>query len=406
MARKLITSRRKERFVSVIAWISVLGITLGVATLIIVMAVMNGFRQELLDKILGLNGHVIVYPSDSRFTDYRDVAEQLRGLDIVVNAVPLVEGQVMASGPINASGALLRGIMPEDVDRIGALSGSITQGDLQAFREGRGVIVGSRLAQSLGVLAGDNVTLVTPRGAVTPFGTTPKVRAFPVTAIFEMGMSEYDGTFVFMPMGLAQNYLNMEDVAQAVEVFIDHPDLVDTALTEIANTIERPIFLSDWRRQNATFFNTLQVERNVMFLILTLIVLIAALNIISGLITLVRDKSGDIAILRTMGAGKSMILRIFFIAGASIGVVGTIAGFILGVIICLNIEAIRQGISAITGAELFAPEVYYLSQLPAEMDPGEVLAVIFMALGLSFIATLYPSWRAASLDPVDVLRQS
>ncbi|MEM6666704.1 MAG: lipoprotein-releasing ABC transporter permease subunit [Pseudomonadota bacterium] len=405
MARRLITARKSERFVSVITWISLIGIALGVATLIIVMAVMNGFRQELLAKILGVNGHAIIYPVEMPLTDYREVAERVARTEGVVAAVPLAEGQIMASGPAGAAGILLRGIRPVDLPSIAQVADTLRQGSIEPFQAGEGVLIGLRLAQRLGISSGDRITLLSPRGAVTPFGTTPRVRSFPVAGIFEMGMAEYDGTFVFMPLESAQRYLSLDDDrVNAIEIFVEDPDNLDPLLPQIEAAAARPIFLTDWRQRNATFFATLQVERNVMFLILTLIILIAALNIISGLITLVRDKRGNIAILRTMGFERGAILRIFFAAGASIGLVGTAIGVMLGMLVCLNIETIRQWVSALTGAELFSPEVYYLTQLPAKMNPSEVVAVVGMALFLSFAATLYPAWRAAALDPVEALR--
>jgi lipoprotein-releasing system permease protein len=404
MARRFITARRSERFVSVITWISLIGITLGVATLIIVMAVMNGFRQELLDKILGINGHVLVYASDTPLDDYAEVAGRINALPGVVKAVPLAESQVMASGTNTAAGILLRGIRPEDISAISQVADTLRQGSLVNFMAGEGVLIGIRVAQSLGLSEGDRITLLQPRGTITPFGVTPKVRSFPVAGIFEMGMAEYDSTFVFMPLELAQSFLNLDGTVSAIEVFAEDPENIDPLMVEIDKAAGRSIYLSDWRQRNATFFSTLQVERNVMFLILTLIILIAALNIISGLITLVRDKSSDIAILRTMGADSGAILRVFFIAGASIGIAGTLGGLALGTLVCANIETIRQWISKLTGTELFSPEIYYLTQLPAEMNPDEVSAVVAMALFLSFIATLYPAWRAARLDPVEALR--
>lgn len=404
MARRFITARRSERFVSVITWISLIGITLGVATLIIVMAVMNGFRQELLDKILGINGHIVVYASDTPFTDYDEVAERLTALNGVVKAVPLAEGQVMASGANSAAGVLLRGIRAEDISAIPQVAETLRQGSLVSFMSGDGVLVGLRVAQNLGLSAGDKITLLQPRGTVTPFGVTPKVRGFEIAGVFEMGMAEYDSTFVFMPLEMAQSFLNLDGTVSAIEVFTEDPEQVGALLPAIDQSAGRSVYLSDWRQRNATFFNTLQVERNVMFLILTLIILIAALNIISGLITLVRDKSSDIAILRTMGAESGAVLRVFFIAGASIGIAGTLGGLALGTLVCWNIETIRQWISGLTGTELFSPEVYYLTQLPAEMNPNEVAAVVGMALFLSFVATLYPAWRAARLDPVEALR--
>jgi lipoprotein-releasing system permease protein len=254
------------------------------------------------------------------------------------------------------------------------------------------------------VRAGDNLTLVAPRGAVTPMGTTPRIKAYKIAAVFEIGMSEYDSAFVFMPLTEAQAYFNRAGDVTAIEVYTNNPDRIDDFRKAVTDAAGRPIYMVDWRQRNATFFNALQVERNVMFLILTLIVLVAALNIVSGLIMLVKDKSSDIAILRTMGATQGAIMRVFLITGASIGVVGTVVGFLLGTVVCLNIEEIRRFLSWLTNTELFSPELYFLSQLPADMNVKETSAVVVMALGLSLLATLYPSWRAARLDPVEALR--
>jgi lipoprotein-releasing system permease protein len=275
---------------------------------------------------------------------------------------------------------------------------------LEGFDTGQGLGIGRRLADQLSVRAGDNITLVAPRGAVTPMGTTPRIKTYKVAAVFEIGMSEYDSAIVFMPMPEAQLYFNRAGDVTAIEVYTTNPDRIDTFRRLVTVAANRPIFMIDWRQRNATFFNALQVERNVMFLILTLIILVAALNIISGLIMLVKDKGHDIAILRTMGASRGAILRIFLMTGAAIGVTGTLAGVLLGVLICTNIESIRQFFSWMTGKVLFNPELYFLSQLPAKMDPRETTYVILMALGLSFLATVFPAWRAARLDPVEALR--
>jgi lipoprotein-releasing system permease protein len=256
----------------------------------------------------------------------------------------------------------------------------------------------------LSIHAGDNITLVAPRGAVTPMGTTPRIKPYKVAAVFEIGMSEYDSTMVFMPLAEAQAYFNRANDVTSIEVYTTDPDKIDQFRKSVTEAAGRPIFMVDWRQRNSTFFNALQVERNVMFLILTLIVLVAALNIISGLIMLVKDKGSDIAILRTMGASQGSIMRVFLITGAAIGVVGTLTGFAVGLLVCLNIESIRQFLSWLTNTELFSPELYFLSKLPAEVDFGETSAVVIMALTLSFLATLYPSWRAARLDPVEALR--
>lgn len=404
LSSRYLRARRKEGFISVIAGFSFLGIMLGVATLIIVMAVMNGFRKELLDKILGLNGHLLVQPLESPLTDWKEVAERINAVDGIKLAAPIVEGQALASSPFNASGVLVRGIRSKDLDGLTSIAKNIKQGTLEGFDEGQGVAIGRRLADQLSIHAGDSVTLVAPRGAITPMGTTPRIKPYKVAAVFEIGMSEYDSSIVFMPLTEAQAYFNRSGDVTAIEVYTSNPDKIDVFRKNVTEAAGRPIFLVDWRQRNATFFNALQVERNVMFLILTLIVLVAALNIVSGLIMLVKDKGSDIAILRTMGASQGSIMRVFLITGAAIGVVGTIVGFLVGLLICLNIETIRQFISWMTNTELFSPELYFLSKLPAEVDVGETTAVVIMALTLSFLATLYPSWRAARLDPVDALR--
>ena len=404
LSLRYLRARRREGFISVIAGFSFIGIMLGVATLIIVMAVMNGFRQELLSKILGLNGHLLIQPLESPLTDYAAVADRVSKVDGIYLAAPLVEGQALASSPFNASGVVVRGMLGADVAKLSQISNNIKQGTLDGFDNGQGLAIGSRLAEQLSVRAGDNITLVSPRGAVTPMGTTPRIKAYKIAAVFEIGMSEYDSAFVFMPLSEAQAYFNRAGDVTAIEIYTDDPDNIDRFRQSVTDAAARPIYMIDWRQRNATFFNALQVERNVMFLILTLIVLVAALNIVSGLIMLVKDKGSDIAILRTMGATQGAIMRVFLITGSSIGVVGTLAGFLLGTVVCLNIDSIRRFLSWLTNTDLFSSELYFLSKLPADMNVKETTAVLVMALGLSLLATLYPSWRAARLDPVDALR--
>jgi len=404
LSLRYLRARRREGFISVIAGFSFVGIMLGVATLIIVMAVMNGFRKELLDKILGLNGHLLIQPLESPLTDWEVVTERISRVDGVVLIAPMVEGQALAASPFNGSGVLVRGMRAADLSVLPSIAGRIKQGSLAGFDSGQGIMIGRRLADQLSVRAGDGITLVAPKGAVTPMGMMPRTKAYRVAAVFEIGMSEYDLTFVFMPLAEAQAYFNRNADVTALEVYVDNPDKVDYYRKVIAEAAGRPIFMVDWRQRNATFFGALQVERNVMFLILTLIVLVAALNIVSGLIMLVKDKGPAIAILRTMGASQGSILRVFLITGASIGVVGTFVGLMLALLVCLNIESIRQFLSWFTGTTLFDPALYFLSRLPAEVDVRETTAVVVMALTLSLLATLYPSWRAARLDPVEALR--
>jgi lipoprotein-releasing system permease protein len=405
VAWRYLRSKRKETVVSVIAGFSFAGIMLGVATLIIVMAVMNGFRAELINRILGINGHMIVQPIDEPFNDYTNLAKRIEGVEGVQMALPIVEGQTLASGNGGAgTGALVRGISVSDIERLDWVSQNIKAGDLVGFAAGEGVLIGTRMADSLGLIAGDSITLVSPEGDVTPFGVTPRVKSYPISGIFEIGMSEYDSSIIYMPLGEAQIYFNTEDEVQSIEVFIDDPDSVNDFRGPLETAAERQIFITDWQQRNQTFFSALQVERNVMFMILTLIILVAALNIISGLIMLVKDKGRDIAILRTMGATSASVMRIFFMTGSAIGVAGTGAGVILGVVVCLNVERIRAFFSWLSGTTLFNPELYFLSQLPADMDFAETLSIIIMAFVLTFIATLVPAWRASKIDPVQALR--
>jgi len=405
VAWRYLRSRRKETVISVIALISFIGIMLGVATLIVVMAVMNGFRAELLNRILGINGHLVVQAMDRPLEDYEPITDRINALDGIRYAIPLVEGQVFASGRIGAgTGALVRGIRAEDLEKISLVSGNIQQGDMVGFVAGEGVAVGTRMADSLGLAVGDIITLIAPEGDITPFGSTPRRKSYPISAIFEVGMSEYDASIIFMPLAEAQLFFNSEGIAQSIEIYVDNPDAVDALRPRVEEAAQRPVYISDWRQRNQTFFSALEVERNVMFMILTLIVLVAALNIISGLIMLVKDKGRDIAILRTMGATSGAVMRIFLMTGSAIGLAGTVAGVILGVVICLNVESIRQFFSWISGTTIFNPELYFLSKLPAKMDFSETLSVILMALVLSFLATLFPAWRASKLDPVEALR--
>ena len=377
---------------------------LGVATLIIVMAVMNGFRNELFAKILGLNGHIIVNKIGGPFDDYDEVAKRIAGVQNVKAAMPLIEGQVMVSSAVQATGALVRGMTEEGLRALPLVADNIRFGTLDGFGQGTGVAIGTRLANMLRVNVGDTITLISPRGAATPFGTAPRTKPYVVTALFEMGMAEYDRTMVFMPLLEAQRYFARGAEVDAIEIVVNHPQNIDQYMREVKRAVGPTNHVSDWRARNETFFTVLEVERNVMFIILSLIVLVAALNIISGLMMLVKDKGRDVAILRTMGATRGAMMRVFLITGASIGVVGTFAGLILGIVFCLNIESIRELVSWMSSTTLFDPNVYYLTRLPADMEPRETATIVGMALALSVLATLYPSWRASTLDPVEALR--
>jgi lipoprotein-releasing system permease protein len=402
IAGRYLRARRRGGGVSVVAFFSLLGIALGVATLIIVLSVMNGFRTELLSKIVGINGHVFVSPIDKLFTDYADLSERLSKVAGVRAAIPLVEGQAFASSPYGGagSGVLVRGIRGEDLAKIGAIADSIKGGSLEGFDDGSGVAIGRRLAESLGVQAGDQINLLTPKGAATPFGTAPRTKGYTVRAIFEIGMTEFDSTFVFMPLTESQAFFNRDADVSLIEVYLDNAETVAAMRPDLEMAAERPVLLTDWRQRNRTFFGALEVERNVMFLILSLIVVVATLNIISGLILLVRDKSSDIAILRTMGATPGTIMRVFLINGALIGIVGTLSGLALGVLITLNIK----GIQRVLFPSAWDPTVRFLAEIPAEMNSHEITVVVVTSIALSLIATLYPSWRAARLDPVQALR--
>lgn len=406
LATRYLRARRKEGFVSVIAGFSFAGIMLGVATLIIVMAVMNGFRSQLYDKILGLNGHAVVQKISAAgpFTDYNVIAKRLERVAGVKHAVPLIEGQVMMSTPRQALGGLVRGVSERGVRALPLVAENIVGGTIKGFDKQRGIAVGSRLAEGLGVGVGDVITLVSPRGARTPFGTAPRTKPYRVVAIFELGMSEYDRTMVFMPLPEAQRYFSKGKTVDVLEVMVDDPEKIGAHIASMTKSIGENFSFTSWRQRNQTFFTVLEVERTVMFIILSLIILVASLNIISGIMMLVKDKGRDIAVLRTMGATKGAIMRIFLITGASIGVAGTFAGLILGVIFCRNIETIRLFVQWVTGTTLMDPKVYYLTQLPAKIDVQETAGIVLMALALTVLATFYPSWRASRLDPVEALR--
>jgi lipoprotein-releasing system permease protein len=404
VAMRYLRARRQEGFISVIAWFSLLGIALGVATLIIVMSVMNGFRQELLTRILGINGHLTVSGAANQLTDFDPLAEKLRGLAGVTLVSPMIEGQVMATANGVARGAVVRGMRPEDLAKRAIVADNIEAGSLKDLDGGDAVFIGARMASLMGLKVGDSISLISPKGNVTAFGTVPRVRAYRVAGTFRIGMYEYDSSFIFMPLPAAQTYFRLPGAVSNLEVFIENADHARRLGIEIARVVGAKGQVHDWQQVNSTFFNAIQVERNVMFLILTLIIVVAAFNIVSSMIMLVKDKGRDIAILRTMGATAGMIMRIFFLSGASIGVIGTIAGFLLGVLFCDNIETIRQGIQVLTGTQLFDETIYFLSKLPAKMDATEVAAVVGMGLGLSFLATLYPAWRASRIDPAEALR--
>jgi lipoprotein-releasing system permease protein len=403
VAFRYLRARRQEGFISVIAIFSLLGIALGVATLIIVMAVMNGFRAELLGRIIGLNGHLSVYSPEGKIAGFDDIVAKIAKVPGIVAVHPMVEGQVLASANGRSSGVMVRGMRESDLASEKLVTKSVSPAALAQFTDSA-VLVGSKLAFKLGLKPGDAITLLSPNGQATAFGSVPRVKSYKIAGTFEVGMYEYDSSFIFMPLEAAQLYFQTQDAATTIQIIVDNADTVRPLGYAVSNLLGNRYQVYDWQQSNAAFFGAVQVERNVMFIILSLIILVAAFNIISSMIMLVKDKTRDIAILRTMGATRGMILRIFMLSGASIGIVGTVAGFALGLAFAENIEAIRQLLQDVLKIKLFQEEIYFLTQIPAHVDPGEVATVVAMAFGLSFLATIYPSWRAARLDPVEALR--
>ncbi|MBN1784056.1 MAG: lipoprotein-releasing ABC transporter permease subunit [Alphaproteobacteria bacterium] len=408
LARRYLKGKRREHFISVISLFSLLGILLGVATLIIVMSVMNGFRQEMLTRILGINGHIIVHSrSNTAMPNYKNVAETIMTNNTarkeIENIVPLTEGQVMLGANGRSTGGMVRGVYMSDLAKYPLVKKSLFGTTFEQV-EPHEVIIGQALAQKLGLGVGGEITITSAKGNVTAFGMMPRIRSYRIAGLFDIGMYEYDSTFVFMPMEASQVYFNMPSSASHIEIFIKNPD--DSARTkQLIQVILGPDYrVMDWRDLNSQYFNALDVERNVMFIILTLIILVAAFNIISGLVMLVKDKGRDIAILRTMGLSRNGVMRVFFFAGAYIGVLGTAIGSTAGILFCVYIEQIRKGLQSMLGLNLFSEEIYFLSKLPAKIEAGEVITVVMMALILTFLAALYPAWRASKLDPAEALR--
>ncbi|HET8995634.1 MAG TPA: lipoprotein-releasing ABC transporter permease subunit [Acetobacteraceae bacterium] len=406
VAGRYLRARRGERFVSIIAIFSLVGIALGVATLIIVMSVMGGFKVDLLNRILGFNGHLGVYGVGGSLQNYDDLAAKIRTLPNVVSATPVLDGQVLLSDSRGySSGGYVRGITQAGLRSLPLVSSHIIAGSLDKFQGDDAIAIGGGLARKFGIGVGSHLTLVSPQGAATAFGTIPRVRAYTVAAIFNVGMNEYDTLYVFLPLHAAQIFFQKRDAVSQIEVRVRDPNQVGVVEQQIHQALgNTPVQVIDWQQNNNSFFNAVQVEQNVMFLILTLIILVAAFNVISSLIMMVKDKTRDIAVLRTLGAGRGAVMRIFLMCGASVGVTGTIIGTIIGVVFCWNIQTIQDWVQDITGTQVFNPEVYYLTHLPARLNWHEVLQVILMALALSLLATLYPSWRAAQTDPVEALR--
>jgi lipoprotein-releasing system permease protein len=408
IAVRYLRARRKEGGVALISIISFVGIALAVAVLIIVMSVMNGFRTELLSRILGFNGHAFVTGGVLERPDLDAVIRKLKAVPGVTEAAPLVEAQAIAQGPSQITGVIVRGARLQDIKANPLVANNITGGSLAGYGQGDYggdmVLVGERLAAALGVGPGDPISLISPSGGATAFGSTPQRKTYTVGGIFNIGMSEYDQVFIFMPLEQAQLFFGREGAVDAIEIKVKDPDRVAKVVPAIARAAGPAALVTDWTQRNAAYWSTLQIERNVMRLILMMIVAIAAMNIISGLVMLVKNKGRDIAILRTMGAGQGSVLRIFFMAGAGVGLAGTLMGLAIGVLFCTFIEEIQAAVEWVTGATVFSADVYFLSHMPAKIEWSEVAIVVGWSLAMAFLATLPPSWRASRLDPVEALR--
>jgi lipoprotein-releasing system permease protein len=407
VAMRYLRARREEGFISVIGWFSLIGIGLGVATLIVVMSVMNGFRQELFQRVIGLNGHMNLYAMQGGLNDYQPLLDAIRKVPDVTGVAPTVEAQALITHEGSASGAFVRGLPPDTIRSRPSIADHIKAGSLKDF-EGDNIAIGVRMAERLDLRIGDTLTLISPVSKSTVFGLAPRLRGYTVAAIFDVGMFEYDNNFVFMPLPAAQIFFSTGQDVTALEIYVKDPQNLHKVRADVVASIgplqQQPIRLLDWQQNNSSFFTALLVERNVMFLILTMIILVAAFNIISSLIMLVKDKGRDIAILRTMGATRGMVMRIFFLNGSCIGVIGTTFGLLLGLFIAHHIEGLRQFVQMVTHTDPFAADVYFLTRMPSVVDIHDVVHIVLMALTLSFLATLYPAWRAAKLDPVEALR--
>jgi len=408
VAMRYLMTKRRHGGVALISVISFSAIALAVAALIITMSIMNGFRSELSAKILGFNGHAYVVVPPSTPADRDQMVRRIRDVPGVIQAFPVVESEALVQGPATATGAVVRGMNPADVAHLPIIAGNLKQGSLAAFGQGEDggdtVLVGQKLAENLGVGVGDPISLISPSGAATIMGATPTRKTYTVGGIFSVGMSEYDQTFIYMPLNQAQLFFGRDASVDFIEINLSDPDKAPGLKDALATAAGRGATVTDWTEKNRAYFTALAVERNVMRYIFMFIVALAALNIISGLVMLVKNKGRDIAILRTMGAGRGAILRIFFMTGAAIGLAGAFSGLAFGLLFCLNIEAIQRFVEWATGVQVFNSDIYFLAHVPAKIDWAEVAMVVAWALGASFLFTLLPAWRASRLDPVEALR--
>ena len=407
IAGRYLRARRGERYVSFISVLSMLGMALGVGALIVVLSVMGGFRHDLLERVLGFNGALGVYAQGAPMTSYDDLATRIAAIPNVRLASPVVDGQVgLSNGQGEFAGAVLRGTRLADLERQPAVAGNIRAGSLDAFTGDDAIAVGAALARQFHLAIDSRLTIISPQGAATVIGTIPRQRAYRVVAIFEVGMQPYDSNFVFMPIDAAQVFLQRPGAATQIEVAVEDPERVRPVRNAVAAALagER-VRVIDWEENNNSYLAAVRIQRNVLFLILMFIILVAAFNVVSSMIMLVKDKGRDIAVLRTIGAGRGAVMRIFLMAGTAIGVSGIVLGVILGVLFCLNIQTLQGWVEAITGSSVFDPNVYFLTHLPSRLDWGEVEEVVGLSFALSVLATLYPSLRAARTDPVEALRR-
>ena len=405
IAFRYIKSRRVEGFISIAAWFSLIGIMLGVATLIVVMSVMNGFRTELVDRILGINGHLVVYEKNEPYvSNYNQIINKISDIKNVIAVTPHLEGQALAKSKSIVSGVIIRGVNWSDLAAKKLLWKSLTQLTIDNYKNNEDIIIGYRLAQRLNVNVGDFISLISPNGMETALGILPIKKNFKIGGFFDIGMYEYDNNFIFIPWKKAELFFSTKNIAHGIEIFLKDEKFTSSVSSNIKNKLGNEFLVIDWKKRNSAFMSALAVEKNVMFIILSLIILVAAFNIISSMIMLVQTKKSDIALMRTMGASKYVIIRIFVLTGSIIGLLGTFAGTILGVVISSNIEAIRNFLTTILGSELFSAEIYFLSKLPSDIYINEVIMVICVSIFLTLFASVFPAWKASRISPAEALR--